>query len=55
LGYRPLQSLDVLLELLDLALELSYLALELSHLLMLALDIVLNGGWSDCPLTLGKR
>jgi hypothetical protein len=48
-----LQRLDVVLELLDLALELCHLALELSDLLILALEVVLNGCWSEFPLQLG--
>jgi hypothetical protein len=49
-----LQGLDVVLELLDLALELRHLGLEWSDLLMLALDVVLHGRWSERPRKLGK-
>jgi hypothetical protein len=49
-----LQSLDLFLELIDLGLELGDLDLELGDLLMLALEVVLNGWWSELPLQLGK-
>jgi hypothetical protein len=42
------------LKLLDLALELSHLGLKLSALLILALEVVLNGWWSEFPVKLGK-
>jgi len=54
LGPLFLQGLDVLLQLLDLALTLYHLTLELSDLLMLALEVVLHGWWSEFPCKLGK-
>jgi hypothetical protein len=54
LGQLCLQGLDVLLKLLDLALALDHLTLELSDLLMLALEVVLHGWWSEFPFKLGK-
>jgi hypothetical protein len=47
LGQPFLQGLDLFLKLFD-------LALELSDLLILALEIVLNGWWSELPREWGK-